>query len=211
MAPTDQPGIVYLIYSPTFDAYKIGMTECWSRRSKQLKVGTATKFIMSARVISHRMVERELHRRFSAHRLPQSEWFKFTDEQVTQVLTTFRRLEAEADSSEGQPSPKSEYIQNLELKEETYILQLAEYFRKRDNVNGANKSLDHYVSIARTRWQESQERTKSLINSKFQSKDSNHAFLGPFLIILALIFAGFLGQLMNHPKPQPAPTSQYER
>ncbi len=210
MAPADPLGIVYLIYSPAFDAYKIGMTECWARRSKQLKVGTATKFVMTARVVRHRMVERELHRRFSAHRLPQSEWFKFTDEQVTQVIATFRRLEAEADSSEVQPLPKSEYTQNLELKEETYILQLAEYFKKRDNVNGVNRSLEHYVSIARTRYQASRERTESLINSKYQSKDSNHVFLGPFLIILGLVFAGFLGQQMNNPVPQPAPTSQYE-
>jgi hypothetical protein len=210
MAPADPPGIVYLIYSPTFDAYKIGMTECWDRRSKQLKVGTATKFVMTARVIRHRMVERELHRRFSAHRLPQTEWFKFTDEQVTQVINTFRRLEAEADSSKGQSSPKSEYTQDLELKEETYILQLAEYFRRRDNVDGVNRPLENYASIASTRYQASRDRTESLIKSKYQRKDSNHVFLGPFLIILALVFAGFLGQQINSPVPQPAPTSQYE-
>lgn len=69
-------GYVYLISSPKNSfVVKIGRTNKWSRRRSQLKVGTASVEELVVECDDMLFFEKELHYRFKAYRLPQSEWF----------------------------------------------------------------------------------------------------------------------------------------
>lgn len=58
---------------------KIGVTENWQNRRRQLKVGQQAKEEALITCDNMRLVERELHDHFAEYRLPQSEWFIFPD------------------------------------------------------------------------------------------------------------------------------------
>jgi hypothetical protein len=82
------PGTLYLLRSNA-DAslHKIGITNHWHQRAKQLEVGLSTACVGRWMVNDSRQLERFLHRRFKAHRLPQSEWFHLTPDQVQWVVS----------------------------------------------------------------------------------------------------------------------------
>jgi hypothetical protein len=82
------PGTLYLLRSHA-DAslHKIGITNNWQQRAKQLEVGLTTACVGRWTVNDNRQLERFLHRRFKPHRLPQSEWFHLSPEQVQWVIS----------------------------------------------------------------------------------------------------------------------------
>jgi hypothetical protein len=82
------PGTLYLLRSHA-DAslHKIGITNHWQQRAKQLEVGLSTACVGRWTVNDNRQLENFLHRRFKAHRLPQSEWFHLSPEQVQWVIS----------------------------------------------------------------------------------------------------------------------------
>jgi hypothetical protein len=79
----DMPGTLYLLRSNADPSlHKIGITNHWHQRAKQLEVGLSTACIGRWLVSDSRQLETFLHRRFKAHRLPQSEWFHLSADQV---------------------------------------------------------------------------------------------------------------------------------
>ena len=90
-------GTVYLIRDQS-GLHKIGLTRNWDRRSRQLEIGTKTAAVLTATVINPERVESTLHHRYGAQRLPQSEWFSLTPEQIHEVIAEFK---AEAAKCQG--------------------------------------------------------------------------------------------------------------
>lgn len=73
-------GWVYLIKNG--DLYKIGITENLKQRLKQLKPGV---LIQSQKSDRSRNIEYELHKLYKKCRIPQTEYFRLTPEQVSDV------------------------------------------------------------------------------------------------------------------------------
>jgi len=70
-------GYVYVVKDIQSGLIKIGRTQSWIRRSKELKVDEISIKLMNIRWVddSH-MLEKYLHDRYKVYRLPQSEWFR---------------------------------------------------------------------------------------------------------------------------------------
>ena len=79
-APSVPCGFVYFVRNG--DLFKIGITENMLRRLSQL---TPDELLNVVRCSNFRELERELHRRFKDVRLPQSEYFRLSDQQVQEV------------------------------------------------------------------------------------------------------------------------------
>ncbi len=77
-------GIVYLIRNG--DLHKIGTTTNLQRRMKQLKPDEIVKTLETTKF---RTIEKELHRKYKDVRLPQTEYFRLTDQQLAECT---RRL-----------------------------------------------------------------------------------------------------------------------
>ena len=77
-------GIVYLIRNG--DLHKIGTTKNLQRRMKQLKPDEIVKTLETTKF---RAIEKELHRKYKDVRLPQTEYFRLSDQQLAECT---RRL-----------------------------------------------------------------------------------------------------------------------
>jgi len=97
--------ILYVIRHLDTGLHKIGITNDWGRRQRELEVGTKTAPVHVVRVNDARQVERFLHRRFKANRMPQSEWFHLSDTQLEFVRTTV--LKARSDHQAPQQAQAS--------------------------------------------------------------------------------------------------------
>ena len=65
------------------ELYKIGKTDNWVRRFKQLKVdGIKIQAIQLRWVEDRHQVEKYHHDLYDAYRLPQSEWFKLSKQPI---------------------------------------------------------------------------------------------------------------------------------
>jgi len=80
-------GSIYLIRSLLIDGHKIGITQNWSRRSRQLEVGIKAVEVLVETVPHPRALELALHRRFRQKRIPQTEYFALSQAQVEEVKT----------------------------------------------------------------------------------------------------------------------------
>ena len=85
-------GFVYLIRNQ--ELYKIGITSNLLRRMEQLKPDEALNVVRCKNV---KELEKEIHRQFKEFRIPQTEYFRFTPEQVSQVNKMMVKL-AEMDN-----------------------------------------------------------------------------------------------------------------
>lgn len=118
-------GYVYIILHKESNLYKVGRTINEERRFKELDVGGSTKLVKSYKVFNHSSVEKLCHRAFANKRLPQSEYFKLTDEELNEIkkileenkFKTKKTLRAERDAR---------WIENLKLKRKKYS-QLSRY------------------------------------------------------------------------------------
>ncbi|MCP9911628.1 GIY-YIG nuclease family protein [Cyanobium sp. BA20m-p-22] len=87
--------VVYVIRHLDTGLHKIGITNNWTRRKRELEVGRKTSPVHVVRVNDARQIESFLHRRFHANRMPQSEWFNLSAEQLEFARTTL--LKASSD------------------------------------------------------------------------------------------------------------------
>lgn len=71
---------VYLIRHNETNLLKIGMTTNWHQRSRRLEIGRTTTKIMTVPCQDSGKWEKVLHAMFKHKRLPQSEWFKISEE-----------------------------------------------------------------------------------------------------------------------------------
>ena len=99
--------IVYVIRERTHGWHKIGITNDWPRRQRELEVGSKTEAVHVVRVNDARQIERFLHRRFKAQRLPQTEWFNLDEEQLVFVRSTVlkARSDYQGDATAGPEQP----------------------------------------------------------------------------------------------------------
>jgi Meiotically up-regulated gene 113 len=82
---SDQLGTIYLIRSLLIDGHKIGITQNWSRRSRELDVGAKATEVLVETVPLPKALELALHRRFRKERIPQSEYFALSAAQTEEV------------------------------------------------------------------------------------------------------------------------------
>ena len=73
---------VYLIRDNESGLHKIGMTTDWARRSKELQVGGSTTAVRTVPCSDALKWEKVLHAQFRHKRLPQSEWFRITEDEA---------------------------------------------------------------------------------------------------------------------------------
>jgi len=78
-------GHIYLIKNKILGGYKIGRTGNLSQRLKQLEVPAKGTLVNSWFVPHVKVVERLLHKDFHHKRVPQSEWFALTAEDIEYV------------------------------------------------------------------------------------------------------------------------------
>jgi hypothetical protein len=100
--------ILYVIREVTHGWHKIGITNDWHRRQRELEVGGKTEAVHVVRVNDARQIERFLHRRFKAQRLPQSEWFNLDQDQLAFVRSTV--LKARSDFQGDTPTEPEQSI-----------------------------------------------------------------------------------------------------
>lgn len=77
-----QQECVYLIRDDETGLHKIGITSNWARRSRQLQVGRGSTAVRLVPCADAKKWERVLHAQFRHKRLPQSEWFRITEEEA---------------------------------------------------------------------------------------------------------------------------------
>jgi len=75
-----EKGFVYLIRND--DIYKIGITENLLRRFNQLKPDEVLNVV---RCSNFEKLERDLHKKFKEYRIPQTEYFRLSKNQIEQV------------------------------------------------------------------------------------------------------------------------------
>lgn len=78
-------GTIYLIRSLLIDGHKIGITQNWTRRSRELEVGTKAAEVLVETVPLPKALELALHRRFRKERIPQTEYFALSATQIEEV------------------------------------------------------------------------------------------------------------------------------
>jgi len=80
LVDTDSKGFVYLIRND--DIYKIGITDNLLRRFNQLKPDEVLNVV---RCSNFEILEKELHKKFKEFRIPQTEYFRLSKNQIEQV------------------------------------------------------------------------------------------------------------------------------
>jgi len=71
-----RPGYVYVIKDNRSGLIKIGRTDSWLRRQKELRVDEVNITMLNVRWVADSFAtESRLHERYRSYRLPQSEWF----------------------------------------------------------------------------------------------------------------------------------------
>lgn len=111
--------ILYVIRHGETGLHKIGITNDWTRRQKELEVGPKTKAIHIVRVNDARQVEKYLHRRFAAKRMPQSEWFHLNEEELGFVRTTILKAKDDYVRAQNKKAPKEARPKHYQSKEGT--------------------------------------------------------------------------------------------
>ena len=79
-------GYIYLLKNNILGGYKIGITTAPKSRFKALAVGTKATLIGYWQLDAYRELEKQLHKEYGLKRVPQSEWFDLTDEDVRTVI-----------------------------------------------------------------------------------------------------------------------------
>lgn len=82
-------GTIYLIHNRESGLHKLGITVNWTRRKRELEVGTKNTEVMTATVIEPLQIEQSLFRKYKAERLPQTEYLKLSQNQVLEVIKLF--------------------------------------------------------------------------------------------------------------------------
>lgn len=106
--------VIYVIRSKEMPAHKIGVTNNWSQRQRQLEVGIKAEPVHVVRVHDAGKLESFLHRRFKAKRLPQSEWFLNLDsDELSFVHSTLLKAKDDYDrAKERQRTPAPTSVSN---------------------------------------------------------------------------------------------------
>ena len=85
-APRPKPSLGYLYILSIDGGYKIGITTSLERRMKELEVPTKAVIVGQWKSTDYTVIERLLHKMYAKYRVPQSEWFLITREQLQPAL-----------------------------------------------------------------------------------------------------------------------------
>lgn len=82
-------GYLYVLQHCETGLYKIGVTrkECKTDRFKRLGVGTVNSLIHLELSCEYRELEKQLHSRYKSKRIPQTEYFMLTEEDLSAIQT----------------------------------------------------------------------------------------------------------------------------
>lgn len=91
-------GYVYVLENSQTRIYKIGKAaeHRLDKRLKELDVPKRNKLIGAYRVLNYHSAERELHEKYQSCRIPQSEYFVLTEEQLAELLGLLKNSETDA-------------------------------------------------------------------------------------------------------------------
>jgi len=116
--------IVYVVRHTVTGLHKIGITNSWERRKKELEVGTKTTPLHVARVNDARQVEKFLHKRFSISRIPQTEWFHLDEEQLAFVRAIILKAKDDFNRTNEEKVPRlNAGIIHLQPRQNTSIVE----------------------------------------------------------------------------------------
>ena len=79
-------GYLYLLKNNILGGYKVGITTAPASRFKALGVGTKSTLVAYWKLDAYRELEKQLHKEHAAKRVPQSEWFDLSDEEVASLI-----------------------------------------------------------------------------------------------------------------------------
>ena len=79
-------GYLYLLKNNILGGYKIGITTAPKSRFKALSVGTKATLIGYWQLDAYRELEKQLHKEYADFRVPQSEWFDLSDQEIRNVI-----------------------------------------------------------------------------------------------------------------------------
>lgn len=87
-------GYIYVLSGSIKDHYKIGHTKNLKRRLSALKTSDPSLQVDYFLIAKDRKaVEKQIHRKYSAKRVENTEWFKFTPEEKQQLDEDLRNIE----------------------------------------------------------------------------------------------------------------------
>ena len=171
-------GTIYFIQH-TSGSYKIGITLDWTRRSKELRIGTDCKQIIVRQIKNPGRLEKVLLRKYSSYNLPGSEWLNLGSNHVESIKDSIK------ESSKG-------YKQIFDSRKKHMIdLEIA----LQDDPELLEKVSNTYKEIRIDRAKKEEERIKKLneppgIGYKIFSRFAMGIFI--FGLITPLIFLGAL-------------------
>lgn len=85
-------GYIYIIKNEIrIGGYKIGKSASVEQRLSQLKVGSKASLVGIWSSRQYSKIEREMHTRFAHLRVPQSEWFPLTDDELQQAISILNK------------------------------------------------------------------------------------------------------------------------
>lgn len=110
-------GYVYLkTHANARGLHKIGLTRNPAAREAQLG-GDECTVIARVKVQDPEKLERELHEKYEKKRLPQSEWFDLSEDQINEIVNTLRKAHAKEESYIVLPNKSGTSPNKLETKE----------------------------------------------------------------------------------------------
>ena len=118
---------------------KVGISGCWENRKKQLKVGNATRLEVLVECLDMRVTEKQCHQKYSAFRLPQSEWFFLPDQATKDALLNHAK-------SQGvvvpQLLPKNQSCQIISAEEQEDLDFALEYWEEDFSGGETNEDIE---------------------------------------------------------------------
>jgi hypothetical protein len=79
-------GYLYLLKNNILGGYKVGITTAPTSRFRALGVGSKSTLIGYWQLNAYRELEKQLHKEYAGLRVPQSEWFNLSDQDIRDVI-----------------------------------------------------------------------------------------------------------------------------
>ena len=149
------PGFVYIIDCaklndpPKPDGYKIGETTNLPQRLRSLQIPTKGDVVHTFRFKNRLAAEKAAHQLFQSRRVPQSEWFKISPDQMEQVAS-FLRKKQKAETPRSISATKPNQTTTRTFAHQAYGQQVAaERLVNASVAYVAQKSLTDSINISR--------------------------------------------------------------
>jgi len=112
---------IYVLRHKSSGLIKIGITENWQRRCSELRVSVKCEVLRAVFCESASLFEKQIHLEFDDFRLPQSEWFHLSGNQIQSVVNKISSL---GEENKWMPTEKSK--QTKRVKKQPLLLPEAQ-------------------------------------------------------------------------------------